>query len=81
MNGQDELPVGVCEPSTQKVTELAPEGVENIMDILDAEPNPIECMVLLSFSLFFLFLVARISIPLISFFLSFFLVIRRKVMR
>ncbi|KAJ8430787.1 hypothetical protein Cgig2_023281 [Carnegiea gigantea] len=41
---QDELPVEVCEPSTQKVTELPPEDAENIMDILDAEPNPIECM-------------------------------------
>ncbi|KAJ8425658.1 hypothetical protein Cgig2_015326 [Carnegiea gigantea] len=41
---QDELPIEVCEPSTQKVTELPPEGAENIMDILDAEPNPIECM-------------------------------------
>ncbi|KAJ8424573.1 hypothetical protein Cgig2_023569 [Carnegiea gigantea] len=41
---QDELPVGVCEPSTRKVIELPPEGVENIMDILDAEPNPVECM-------------------------------------
>ncbi|KAJ8422768.1 hypothetical protein Cgig2_013553 [Carnegiea gigantea] len=41
---QDELPVEVCEPSTQKVIELPPEGAENIMDILDAEPNPIECM-------------------------------------
>ncbi|KAJ8427024.1 hypothetical protein Cgig2_001047 [Carnegiea gigantea] len=41
---QDELPVEVCEPSTQKVTELPPEGAENIIDILDAEPNPIECM-------------------------------------
>ncbi|KAJ8441461.1 hypothetical protein Cgig2_008722 [Carnegiea gigantea] len=41
---QDEPPVEVCEPSTQKVTELPPEGAENIMDILDAEPNPIECM-------------------------------------
>ncbi|KAJ8423189.1 hypothetical protein Cgig2_023380 [Carnegiea gigantea] len=41
---QDELPVEVCEPSTQKVTELPPEDAENIMDIFDAEPNPIECM-------------------------------------
>ncbi|KAJ8439642.1 hypothetical protein Cgig2_021654 [Carnegiea gigantea] len=41
---QDELPVGVCEPSTKKVIELPPEGAENIMDILDAEPNPTECM-------------------------------------
>ncbi|KAJ8440281.1 hypothetical protein Cgig2_031595 [Carnegiea gigantea] len=41
---QDELPVEVCEPSTKKVIELPPEGAENIMDILDAEPNPIECM-------------------------------------
>ncbi|KAJ8436755.1 hypothetical protein Cgig2_030113 [Carnegiea gigantea] len=41
---EDELPIGVCEPSTEKVTELPPEGVENIMDILDSEPNPTECM-------------------------------------
>ncbi|KAJ8438055.1 hypothetical protein Cgig2_003591 [Carnegiea gigantea] len=40
----DKLPVGVCEPSARKVIELPPEGAENIMDILDAEPNPIECM-------------------------------------
>ena len=53
VNGQEELPVGVCEPSTQKVTELPPEGAENIMDILDAKPNPVECMVLPS--LFFIF--------------------------
>ncbi|KAJ8427782.1 hypothetical protein Cgig2_021413 [Carnegiea gigantea] len=41
---QDELPIEVCEPSTEKVTELPLEGVENIMDILDFEPNPTECM-------------------------------------
>ncbi|KAJ8431916.1 hypothetical protein Cgig2_016349 [Carnegiea gigantea] len=41
---QDELPVGVREPSTRKVIELPPEGAENIMDILDAEPNPVECI-------------------------------------
>ncbi|KAJ8430854.1 hypothetical protein Cgig2_003784 [Carnegiea gigantea] len=41
---QDELPVGVCEPSIKKVIELPPEGAENIMDILDAEPNPTACM-------------------------------------
>ncbi|KAJ8425240.1 hypothetical protein Cgig2_014339 [Carnegiea gigantea] len=43
-NGHDELPVKVCEPSTKKVIELPPEGAENIMDILDVEPNPTECM-------------------------------------
>ncbi|KAJ8425239.1 hypothetical protein Cgig2_014338 [Carnegiea gigantea] len=32
------------QPSTQKVIELPLEGAENIMDILDAEPNPVECM-------------------------------------
>ncbi|KAJ8446378.1 hypothetical protein Cgig2_019271 [Carnegiea gigantea] len=41
---QDELPVGVYEPSTRKVIELPPEGAENIMDILNAEPNPVERM-------------------------------------
>ena len=45
MNGQDELSIGVCEPSTEKVIELPPEGAENIMYILDADPNPAECMV------------------------------------
>ncbi|KAJ8444411.1 hypothetical protein Cgig2_005933 [Carnegiea gigantea] len=41
---QDELPVEVCEPSTKNIIEFPPEGAENIMDILDAEPNPTECM-------------------------------------
>ncbi|KAJ8447538.1 hypothetical protein Cgig2_031151 [Carnegiea gigantea] len=41
---QDEIPIGVCEPTTEKVTELPPEGAENIMDILNSEPNPTECM-------------------------------------
>ena len=52
MNGQDEPLIEICEPSTKKITELPPGGAENIMDILDTEPNPIECMVLpLFFSL------------------------------
>ena len=46
MNGQDEIPIGVCEPTTEKVTGLPLEGAENIMDILNSEPNPTECMVL-----------------------------------
>jgi len=46
INGRDKLPIGVCEPSTQKVIELPAEDAENIMDILDAEPNPTECMTL-----------------------------------
>ncbi|KAJ8431639.1 hypothetical protein Cgig2_001962 [Carnegiea gigantea] len=41
---QDKLPVRVCEPSTKKVIELPPESAENTMEILDAEPNPTECM-------------------------------------
>ncbi|KAJ8425622.1 hypothetical protein Cgig2_018407 [Carnegiea gigantea] len=41
---QDELPVGVYEPSTKKVIELPLKGAENIMDILDVEPNPTKCM-------------------------------------
>ncbi|KAJ8426954.1 LOW QUALITY PROTEIN: hypothetical protein Cgig2_033235 [Carnegiea gigantea] len=44
IDGQDEIPIGVCEPTTEKVTELPPEGVENIMDIFNSEPNPTECM-------------------------------------
>ena len=56
VNGKDELPVGFCEPSTQKVTELPLEGADNIMDILDAKPNPVECMVLHSFFFFSFFL-------------------------
>jgi len=31
MNGQDELSIGVYEPSTEKVIELPPESAENIM--------------------------------------------------
>ncbi|KAJ8443803.1 hypothetical protein Cgig2_017284 [Carnegiea gigantea] len=42
---QDEIPIGVYEPTTKKVIELPPEGAENIMDILNSEPNPTECMV------------------------------------
>ncbi|KAJ8424349.1 hypothetical protein Cgig2_033468 [Carnegiea gigantea] len=38
-------PIGVCEPSTEKVIELPPEGVGNIIDILDTEPDLAECMV------------------------------------
>ncbi|KAJ8422179.1 hypothetical protein Cgig2_015760 [Carnegiea gigantea] len=42
---QDKLPIKVREPSIKKVTKLPPEGAENIMHILNAEPNPTECMV------------------------------------
>ncbi|KAJ8430060.1 hypothetical protein Cgig2_011595 [Carnegiea gigantea] len=38
-----------CEPTTKRVIELSSEGVENIMDILDADHNPIECMITLVF--------------------------------
>ncbi|KAJ8438702.1 hypothetical protein Cgig2_011885 [Carnegiea gigantea] len=41
---EDKLPIGVCEPSIEKVIELPSEGAENIMDILDAEPIPAECI-------------------------------------
>ncbi|KAJ8425372.1 LOW QUALITY PROTEIN: hypothetical protein Cgig2_003650 [Carnegiea gigantea] len=34
----------VCDPSTEKVIKLPPYGTENIMDILDAKPNPTECI-------------------------------------
>ena len=44
INGQDKLPIGICELSTEKVVILAPEGAENIMDILDAEPSPTKRM-------------------------------------
>ncbi|KAJ8434488.1 LOW QUALITY PROTEIN: hypothetical protein Cgig2_021444 [Carnegiea gigantea] len=40
----DKLLIGVCEPIIEKVIEFPPEGAKNIMDILDAEPNPTECM-------------------------------------
>ncbi|KAJ8421805.1 hypothetical protein Cgig2_016543 [Carnegiea gigantea] len=40
----DEIPIGVCEPTIEKVTELPAGGAENIMDILNSEPNPTECM-------------------------------------
>ncbi|KAJ8436963.1 hypothetical protein Cgig2_018910 [Carnegiea gigantea] len=40
----DQPPVRVCEPSTKKIIKLPLEVAENIMDILDAEPNPTECM-------------------------------------
>ena len=46
INGPNMLPIGVCEPSTENLIELPPEGAKNVMDILDAEPNPTECMVL-----------------------------------
>ncbi|KAJ8437696.1 LOW QUALITY PROTEIN: hypothetical protein Cgig2_030718 [Carnegiea gigantea] len=36
---QHNIPIGVCEPSTKNVTELRPEGTENIMDILDGESD------------------------------------------
>ncbi|KAJ8443252.1 hypothetical protein Cgig2_010147 [Carnegiea gigantea] len=39
-----QVPIGICEPTTEKVTELPPEGVKNIMDILNSESNPTECM-------------------------------------
>ncbi|KAJ8429737.1 hypothetical protein Cgig2_023126 [Carnegiea gigantea] len=38
------LPIGVCEPSTKKLIERPPTVTESIMDILDAEPDPTECM-------------------------------------
>ncbi|KAJ8435738.1 LOW QUALITY PROTEIN: hypothetical protein Cgig2_003160 [Carnegiea gigantea] len=41
---QDEPLIEVCEPSTIKITKLPPEGAKNIMDILDTEPNPTDCM-------------------------------------
>ncbi|KAJ8439971.1 hypothetical protein Cgig2_008354 [Carnegiea gigantea] len=41
---QNELSIGVCEPSIEKIIELPPKGAENIMYILDAESNPAECM-------------------------------------
>ncbi|KAJ8435464.1 hypothetical protein Cgig2_021097 [Carnegiea gigantea] len=44
VNGQDKLAVEVCEPSVDKVIELPLEGTDNIIDILDAEPNPTKCM-------------------------------------
>ncbi|KAJ8442617.1 hypothetical protein Cgig2_008393 [Carnegiea gigantea] len=42
--GQDKLPIRVCELSTRNVIDLPLEGDENIMDLLDAEPNPTESM-------------------------------------
>jgi len=38
MNGQDQLPIRVCEPSTEKSIEVPPKGAENIVDILGAKP-------------------------------------------
>jgi len=55
INGQEELPIGVYQPSTKKLIERPPTGAENIMDILDAELNLAECMVLLLSAIFFLF--------------------------
>jgi len=56
VNAQDDPPARVCEPNIKKAVELIPEGAENIMDILNAKPNPAECMVLsLSLSFFFVF--------------------------
>ncbi|KAJ8431890.1 LOW QUALITY PROTEIN: hypothetical protein Cgig2_009957 [Carnegiea gigantea] len=40
------MPIGVCKPTTEEVTELPPKGAENIIDILNSESNPTECMVL-----------------------------------
>ncbi|KAJ8422396.1 LOW QUALITY PROTEIN: hypothetical protein Cgig2_017684 [Carnegiea gigantea] len=34
----------VCEPNTEQAIELPPEGAENIMNILNVEPNPTECI-------------------------------------
>ncbi|KAJ8430784.1 hypothetical protein Cgig2_023278 [Carnegiea gigantea] len=40
----DKLAIGVCESSTEKVIEPPPKDAENIMDILNVELNPTECM-------------------------------------
>jgi len=42
VNGQGELPIGVCEPSTKKLIELPLESAKNIMDILNVELDPTE---------------------------------------
>ncbi|KAJ8432209.1 LOW QUALITY PROTEIN: hypothetical protein Cgig2_020739 [Carnegiea gigantea] len=42
---QDELPIRICKPSTEKVIELPPRSAENIIDILSAEPKPTKCMI------------------------------------
>ena len=52
--GQDELPIEVCALSTKNVIELFLEDAENIMDILNAKPNPTECIVLILFPFCFL---------------------------
>ncbi|KAJ8423106.1 hypothetical protein Cgig2_004704 [Carnegiea gigantea] len=44
IGGQGQLNIKVCKPSIKKVIELPPEGVGNIMDILDVGLNPAECM-------------------------------------
>ncbi|KAJ8441459.1 hypothetical protein Cgig2_008720 [Carnegiea gigantea] len=44
----DETPIGVCEPTTEKITELPPEGAENIMDIINSGPNLAKCMLTVS---------------------------------
>jgi len=46
IDGHDKLPLKVCEPSSKKVIEEPPKGAQSIIDILDDEPNPIECMVI-----------------------------------
>ncbi|KAJ8447007.1 hypothetical protein Cgig2_033576 [Carnegiea gigantea] len=38
------IPIQSIAPLPQKGNRAAPEGAENIMDILDAEPNPVECI-------------------------------------
>ncbi|KAJ8434750.1 hypothetical protein Cgig2_001953 [Carnegiea gigantea] len=42
-SSHDELLIRVYKPSIEKVIELPLDGAENIMCILDAEPNPTEC--------------------------------------
>lgn len=44
-----------CELSTKTIVEQPLEGAENIIDILDADPNPTDCILTLHF-LKFLFL-------------------------
>ena len=38
------MPIGVREPTTKRVM-LSPVVAKNIMDILDADLNPTECMI------------------------------------
>ena len=56
VNAQDDPLVRICEPNIKKAVDLPPEGAENIMDILNAEPNPAECMILSLFFSFFFFI-------------------------